>query len=165
MKHILMSVAILVFLSACSGKNAFSLFDLDEEQELSVASLLSSKLKSKDGKVYGIVSAIYLNDIYPEAYHNDEYFFMYVYLKEKEDLHNPKYFDNFELNLKLNGVSPLKIEQLPYKNQFFKLTFIKSDWNQYYIVAFKKQNKDMLNLVLKNAQSSSDSLKYQKNKP
>jgi len=74
MKHILMSVAILVFLSACSGKNAFSLFDLDEEQELSVASLLSSKLKSKDGKVYGIVSAIYLNDIYPEAYHNNEYF-------------------------------------------------------------------------------------------
>jgi hypothetical protein len=162
MKYILINIAILLFISACSSRNAFSQFNLADEQELSVTSLLSSKLKSKDGKVYGIVSAIYLNDIYPKSYHNDEYFFVYVYLKEKEDLHNPKYFDDFELNLKLNGVAPTKIKQLPQNNQFSNLTFIKSDWNQYYIVAFKKQNKNTLNLVLKNAQSSSNSLKYQK---
>jgi hypothetical protein len=164
MKNILISIAILAFLSACSSKHAFSQFNLEKEQELSIESLLSSKLKSKDGKVYGIVSAIYLNDIYPKAYNNDEYFFVYVYLKEKEELHNPKYFDNFKLNLKLNGVVPVKIKQLPHDNQFSKLAFVKSDWNQYYIVAFKKQNKDTINLVLENNYSSSRRLKYKKNK-
>ena len=164
MIKILISLTILALLAGCSSKNAFTKFKMSKDQELSVSSLLSSKIKSKDGNIDGVVSAIYLNEIYPESYNNNEYFFVYLFLKNKKEMHDPKEFDKLELGLRLNGKLPIKIKQLPHNNKFSHLTFIKSDWNKYYIVAFEKQNKSSINLVLESGQSSSDQLRYQKGK-
>ena len=164
MIKILISLTAIVLLSACSSKNAFSKFNMSKEQELSVSSLLSSKIKSQDGNIDGVISAIYLNDIYPNSYNTNEYFFVYIFLKNKKEMHNPKQFDKLETNLRLNGELAIKIKQLPHKNKFSNLAFIKSDWNKYYLVAFKKQDKNPINLVLESGQSSSDQLRYQKGK-
>jgi len=161
----LITFAILASLSGCSSKNAFTKFNMNKDQELSVSSLLSSKIKSKkDGKIDGVVSAIYLNEIYPDSYNNNEYFFVYLFLKNKKKMHDPKDFDKLDLSLRLNGELPIKIKQLENKNKFSHLTFIKSDWNRYYLVAFKKQNKTSISLVLESDQSFSDQLEYQKDK-
>ena len=162
MTKLLTTIVILALLSGCSSKNAFSQFKMNKEQELSVSSLLSSKIKSQDGRIDGVVSAIYLNEIYPDSYNNDEYFFVYLFLKNKKQMHDPKQFDKLEMSLKLNGELPVKIKQLPNKNKFSHLAFIKSDWNKYYLVAFKKQEKNSISLVLESNQSSSDPLTYQK---
>jgi len=162
MIKLLTTITILVFLTGCSSKNAFSSFDLSKEQELSVSSLLSSKIKSENGEINGVVSAIYLNEIYPESYHNNEYFFVYVYLKNNKQLSNPAEFDDLELSLKLNNENAIKIKQLSNENRFSDLAFIKSDWNKYYLVAFEKQNKSKINLVLESGQFSSGQLSYQK---
>ena len=135
---------------------------MSKDQELSVSSLLSSKIKSDDGNTQGVVSAIYLNEIYPDSYNTNEYFFVYVFTKDKKQMHNPKEFDRLDLNLKLNGELPRKVKELPHDNQFSHLTFIKSKWNKYYLVAFNKQKKSSISLVLESDQSSSDRLVYQK---
>lgn len=164
MIKLLIIITILITFNACSSKNAFTTFNMSEEQERSVSSLLSSKIKSKDGKIDGVISAIYLNEIYPDSYHTNEYFFVYLFLKNKQKANQSDEHYAEELNLTLNGKKPVKIKQLPNKNKFSNLTFIKSDWNRYYLVAFKKQEKNSISLVLENGQSFSDPLMYQKGK-
>ena len=155
-------IAILLLISGCSTRNAFEQFNMEKEQELSVSSLLSSKITSQNGEIQGVVSAIYLNEIYPQSYNNNEYFFVYIFLKDKKKMNDPKRFDELSLNLKLNNKTPIKIKQLPHENKFTNLAFMKSDWNKYYLVAFQKDNKSSLNLVLESGQSFSAPLKYQK---
>jgi len=164
MIKLLITITTLVLLSACSSKNAFTTFNMNEEQERAVSSLLTSKIKSNDGKIDGVISVIYLNEIYPDSYHTNEYFFVYVFLKNKPKNNDLDEFNEELLNLTLNGEKPVKIKQLPNKNKFSHLTFIKSDWNKYYLVAFRKQEKSSINLVLENGQSFSAPLEYHKGK-
>ena len=160
----LITLSLIAFISGCSSKNAFNKFNITKEQERGVSSLLSSRIISNNGDIDGVISAIYLNEIYPDSYNNNEYFFVYIFLKNKKEMHDSKRFDKLELSLKLNNELPIKIKQLPNKNKFSHLTFIKSDWNKYYLVAFKKQAEKSISLVLESCQSSSDSLIYQKGK-
>lgn len=106
-------------------------------------------------------SAIYLNEVYPKSFTEDEYFFVYLYLNKKRELHDPNSLDDSDLSLKLNGELPKKLKQLPPKNQFSDLVATTSDWNRYYLVAFSKSGK-VLKLVLESDQFYSAELKYQK---
>jgi len=160
MKTFFIILIFLISFTGCSNKNAFDKFKLTKEQELSISSLQSSKIVSKTGEVEGVFSAIYLNEIYPESFNTDEYFFIYIFIKNSKEMNNPR--DNIEtdLRLKLNSKLPIKIKKLPQNNRFSKLVSIKSTWSKYYLVAFEKE--DTLSLVLENGQSSSASLVYQK---
>ena len=160
MKYIFTLLILTLLFSGCSHKNAFTKFGMNEEKGLVESSLLSGEIKS-DKKIEGVFSAIYLNEVCPESYNQNEYFYIFIYLKDNEEIYDPNSTDDIDLVLKLNGVIPLKIKQLSSKNQFSHLTNNYSDWNKHYLVAFKEQGKK-LNLVLESDQFSSVVLKYQK---
>ncbi|QOY53593.1 hypothetical protein HUE87_06605 [Candidatus Sulfurimonas marisnigri] len=153
MKSFFLFFIFLILLAGCSNKNAFKDFKMSKEQELSVSSLQSSKVVSDKGEISGVFSAIYLNDVYPELYNDNDYFFVYMYVK-KSPQHEP--------NLKLNSKPPVKLQELPKDNKFSHLALTKSDWNRYYIATFSKDNNDSISLVFESGQSSSAVLKYQK---
>ena len=155
MKYILTSLIVVLLLSSCATKSAFSKFKMDEKQELSASSLQSSKISSKDG-VDGVFSAIYLNEVYPETYKEFETFYVYLYLKREKP----------EFTIKLNDKLPLNMEQLPYDNKFAYLVSTDNDWNKYYIVTFEKadSNATALNLVVQSGNSSSAVLNFKNEK-
>ena len=151
MKYIIITLITVLAFSGCSKNNAFDSFKLTKEQELSINSLQSSKIKSvKDTD--GIFSAIYLNDIYPKLFNHNEYFFVFYYMKSH----------NIDVKFRLNGDETIKIKKLPSNNRFTNLIDIQNNWNNYYLVSFNKQKKKTLNLLLENGLYSSDLLKYQK---
>ena len=158
MKNILTLVVFISLFLGCADKNAFNKFNMPKDQELSIENLQSSKIKLKE-ETKGIFSAIYLNKIYPEVYNDAEYFYVFLYQK---DTNKQDKFSSIEKNIKLNKKLPLKVEKLPPKNKFSRLTSISNEWNKYYLVSFKKDKKDKLNLVFENGQFSSDQLVYQK---
>ncbi|MBU1658352.1 hypothetical protein KKG72_04785 [bacterium] len=160
MKSFFATFTFLFLLSGCSHQNAFTKFNMNIQQELASSSIQSSKIKNGT-KVNGIFSAIYLNEVYPDAYNQHEYFFVYLYLKDKQEMYDPNSFEDVKLALKLNGKLPIKIKQLPHANKFSHLASVESEWNRYYIVAFKESSKK-LSLVLESGQSSSVALIYQK---
>lgn len=160
MKTFFIILTLLTFLAGCSSKNAFDNFNMDKEQELSISSLQTSKILSKTGKVEGFFSVIYLNEIYPESFNGNEYFFVYTFIKESKEMYDPKNPNQTDLKLKLNSKLPIKIQKLPKDNRFSHLASIKSSWNKYYLVAFEQE--DTISLLLENGQSSSAVLKYQK---
>ena len=151
MKSFFIILTFMILLAGCADKNAFSKFNMTTEQELSASSLQSSKVKFGE-EIDGTFSAIYLNEVYPKVYYKDDYFFIYLYLKEKKE----------EWDLKLNSKSPIKIEQLSHANKFSHLIATKNEWNRYYLVTFKKDKENRLSLILENGQSSSAALMYQK---
>ena len=160
MKSFFTLLIFFTLFTGCSSKNAFDQFKLSKEQELSISSLQSSKIISKEGKVEGVFSAIYLNEVYPKSFNENEYFFVYTFTKETKEMYNPNKPTDTDLRLKLNSKLPIKIKKLPKDNRFSHLVSIKSAWNKYYLVAFEKE--DTISLVLENGQSSSAALKYQK---
>ncbi len=160
MKYFFLSINFILLFAGCSHNNAFTQFKMTKEQELSISSLQSSKI-TLDEKVDGVFSAIYLNKVYPDAFNQNEYFYIYIYLKDAKKMYDPNSLDDIELVVKLNGKTPIKIKNLPSENQFSHLISTKSKWNRYYIVAFKESEKK-LNLVLENGNSSSAILMYQK---
>ncbi len=161
MKYFITTLTILLLLSGCSKNNAFDKFQLDKVQELSINSLQSSKIKIGDS-VNGIVSAIYLNEVYPEQFNHNEYFFVYVYLKEDAKMYDPNIQNDYGIILKLNNQKPIKIKKLPAENRFTHLVSIKNGWNSYYLIAFDKHDNNDISLVLENGQFFSDPLSYQK---
>ncbi len=155
MKIFFTSLVIVLFLSACADKTAFSRFEMSEEQELTASSLQSSKIVSGE-RVDGIFSAIYLNEVYPDTMYEHESFYISLYLKQDKE--------NFKIWL--NGHLPLIIEKLPHANQFSHLASVESEWSSYYLVTFQKyaqKSKDFnepLTLVLESGPSSSAVLVY-----
>jgi hypothetical protein len=160
MKTFIIILTFLTLFGGCSTKNAFFGFDMDKEQELSASSLQSSKIVSKDGKISGIFSLIYLNEVYPETFNKNEHFFVFMFIKESKELYDPKNPKDIDMRLKLNSKLPLKVEKLPKENQFSKLVNTKNDWNQYYLVTFEQS--DTINLTLDDNASSSRVIKYKK---
>lgn len=161
MKYILLTLTFLLLFTGCADKNAFSKFNMQEDQELSATSLQGSKIKMGED-VEGIFSAIYLNNVYPNIYTLNEYFYVYLYLKEEKKMYDTNSLDDIKLTIKLNGKLPMKIKKLDAKNKFSHLASVHSEWKRYYLVAFEKEEKNTINLVLETDQSSSDALTYQK---
>jgi len=161
MKYILIILTFAIIFAGCAEKNAFTKFNMLPDQELSAASLQSSKIKIDD-KIDGIVSAIYLNKVYPDIYNKNEYFYVYLYLKDGKEMFNPNTLDEIRLTMKLNNKLPVKIKKLSYENKFSHLTSVHSQWRRYFLVAFEEEKESELSLVLESGQSSSDALVYQK---
>lgn len=160
MKVFFIILIFSVFFTGCSRKNAFYEFKMSKAQELSISSIQSSKILSKDGKVNGLFSAIYLNEVYPEIYNEEEYFFVFFFTKDAKELYDQSNPIDGNLKLTLNSQLPDKIEKLPSDNNFSHLIDTKNNWNGYYLVTFKKA--DSISLVLQNDTLSSSVLKYKK---
>lgn len=156
MKYFFLLSAFLTLFSGCSSKNAFSEFKMSKDQQLSVSNLQSSKITSEKMQVSGVMSAIYLNDIYPDFYNDKEYFFVYTYIKESQNL------SAADMNIKLNSKSFIELRELPKENRFSNMVSNTSRWNKYYIATFEKDNSDKLELILESGDSSSSSLIYRK---
>ena len=153
MKYLFMFSVFVLFLG-CADKNAFSKFGMNKAQELSASSIQTSKIKS-DGYMDGVFSAIYLNDVYPDKYFDNEYFLISLYIKGRKDT---------DINLMLNKKRCMKIKRLPQNNEFSDLVGANNRWKKYFLVVFKKEKSTTLSLVLENGQSFSDPLVYQKDK-
>lgn len=160
MKVFFIILIFSIFFTGCSRKNAFYEFKMSKAQELSIASIQSSKILSKEGEINGLFSAIYLNEVYPETYNEDEYFFVFFFTKEARELYDQSNPIDGDLKLTLNLQLPDKIEKLPSDNKFSHLIDTKNSWNGYYLVTFKKA--DSISLVLQNDTLSSSALKYKK---
>jgi len=150
MKFLITLILIITF-SACSHKNAFSEFNMNSYQELAIASLKRVKIINNNHTI-GAFNAIYLNEVYPDEYYEAEYFFVYIYLN-----------DNQEIKLSLNAASPIALKTLKAKNKFSDLSASSNNWNRYYLVSFDKQG-EKLTLKLQSNQSFSAVLKYHKDK-
>ncbi len=155
-----MTLLLVLFLNSCSHKNAFSDFSMDSNQELSATSLKRTKIV-KNTKIIGAFNAIYLNKVYPNTYNGNEYFFVYIYLKNAKTISNPNTQNNNTLSILLNDKQPLKLKELDSNNRFYKLSGSKNKWNRYYLVSFDKEGKS-LSLKLESDQSFSALLNYQK---
>ena len=149
MKTFLMLLVFSIFFVGCSSKNGFSRFNLNPEQEIAADSILSSKVK-KGEDVNGIVSVVYLNKVYPNVFKEREAFYVYYYLK------NPK-----KVSYLLNKQEATYITELDENNDFAYLTSIKTKWNKYYLVEFKKQG-DKLKFKFNSGDFSSDTLIFEK---
>jgi len=154
------AILLILLLTSCSHKNAFTEFKMDENQELSIASLKRTKI-IENAEVIGAFNAIYLNEVYPDVYNGDEYFFVYIYLKKIKLISNPNTKNNNKLSIYLNNNSPIKLKELKSDNRFYKLSGSKNKWSKYYLVSFVNAGK-ALTLKLENDHSFSASLNYLK---
>jgi len=161
MKSFYIVLTFAIIFTACADKNAFDKFNMLKEQELSATSLQSSKIK-RANNIEGTISALYLNAVYPKRYNNNEYFYVYIFQKDKKEMFNPNKLDEIKLTLRLNDKLPIKVKELSNDNQFSHLTSVRSEWQRYFLIAFQKEESNNLSLVLESGQSSSDLLVYQK---
>ena len=150
MKTFLITITIFLLLQGCTARNAFDKFNISEDRAKSEDSILSSKIYNKE-KVDGIISVVYLNNIFPDKYKNNEYFYVSLYTKEKKE---PLFFY-------LNGKKAFMVQELNASNEFTALTSLKSKWQKYYLVDFTHQGKS-LTFTAKNSLFSSDKIVFKK---
>ena len=164
MKLFLSTLTFSILLTACSSQNAFSKFDMDKQQELSISNSQTSKIKHNNA-VDGIFSAIYLNGIDSRLYSDNEYFYVSMYIKDLKSLSDEEYVESMRSSLTLNAKTAIDIEQLPHANKFSNLTSVNNKWNKYFLVIFKKDAQESikkLHLLFKKGNSSSEVLAYPK---
>lgn len=145
------SLLSLSLLAGCASTNAFTKFHIDKEKQQTFSNFRVSKIFDKDTAI-GTVSAIYLNNIMPKSYKDKEYFYVVLYLQNKE-----------KITYKLNGDLPLSIKELPRDNPYNSLLSTSDKWHKYYLIAFKKIADEHLTLEARQANYRSYSLKYLKN--
>lgn len=159
--HLTIILIITILFSGCTHTNAFSRFNFDDIKERATSSLRTSKI-SYGEEMFGVISAIYLNEVKPQKYNGMEYFYIIVYTKDKGKLYDPNILDTLNLNVQLNGKLPVKIKQLDRDNMFKGMIPLNNDWSSYYLVAFNEDEGEKLSLTLQNDYYVSQPLIYQK---
>jgi hypothetical protein len=161
MRFSIIALSVMIGFSGCADKGAFDLFKMDKAHERSVEQLRTGAiLQSLETKA--VVSAIYLNPIYPERYSDGEYFVTAVYFeKDNRDL---KKWDIYAhgYTLTLNAMKPTLIEELNESDPRRGLIPVQNNWNQYYFIRFDSQPQGALSLLLENNQTGKVVLNYQK---
>ena len=152
MKTFLIILSLTVLFDACAKQNAFDKFELSATKELSEDNIQSLKIKQGD-KVAGIVNVIYLHKVLPDLYKDNEYFYVYYYMKDK----------NATVHFELNGEPSLLREELPSKNEFSYLTSFEAPWSKYYLLGFKKQG-NVLKLSINSDTAASATVTFVKDK-
>ena len=141
-----------LLLGGCARHNAFERFNLNVKKELTEDSIQTVKIK-KGNETDGILNVVYLNKVFPSLYKDHEYFYIYYYLKDK----------NETVSFFLNNKPSLLLEELPADNNFSKLTSFDASWSKYYLVEFQKEG-NILNLTLKTNKAASATLQFIKDK-
>lgn len=163
MKFSIIALCTIVGFSGCAQKGAFDMFKMDEAHERSVEQLRTGAiLESLETKA--LVSAIYLNPVYPQTYTDGEYFIGAFYFSK--GLRNVKKWDieTFGYSLTLNGKKATSIEELKESDPKRALIPVQNNWNKYYFIRFDSVQEGNLTLVLENNQTGSAVLSYPKGK-
>jgi len=150
MKYFLITILFLLLTNGCSTKNAYSEFEMSDEEELITTYTQSSKIKNKDG-VIGIMNGVYIINTDKVYFDDLEHFLVSIYMKDQ----------NENYNFKLNKKIPIAVKELEDIKEFS--TYIKNPkkWEKHYIVSFKKSGKT-LNLILENKGSDLSVLRFKK---
>ena len=152
MKTFLIILFLGLLFNGCAKKNAFEKFNLSATKELSEDNIQSLKIK-QGNKVAGIINIIYLNKVFPDLYKENEYFYVYYYMKDK----------NATVHFELNGEPSLLREELPVQNEFTYLTSFEAPWSKYYLLGFKKQG-NVLKLSIHSNTAASATVEFVKDK-
>ncbi|MDQ7045856.1 MAG: hypothetical protein Q9M32_08090 [Sulfurimonas sp.] len=154
MKIISSALVISILFSGCATRNAFSKLDISKEQEAAIENTKSGKIIF-DKKVEGIYSAVYLNNVYENTDKTNNYFYISLYLKNK----------NNYLNITLNGEKAIDRRELAQENKYSHLVSLNTQWTSNYLLRFKNnENNESTKLILQidNGPSSSGPLSYSK---
>ncbi|MFA6144790.1 MAG: hypothetical protein WCW84_03915 [Sulfurimonas sp.] len=163
MRFSIIALCTIVGFSGCAQKGAFDMFKMDEAHERSVEQLRTGAiLESLETKA--LVSAIYLNPVYPQTYTDGEYFIGAFYFSK--GLRNVKKWDieTFGYSLTLNGKKATSIEELKESDPKRALIPVQNNWNKYYFIRFDSVQEGNLTLVLESNQTGSVALSYPKGK-
>jgi hypothetical protein len=152
MKTFLTTLLFAILFNGCAQQNAFEKFKLSHVRELSENSIETLKIKNGNS-VAGIVNVVYLNKVLPKLYKNNEYFYVYYYVKDK----------NATVTFTLNGKPSLLREELKAQNEFSYLTSFDAPWSKYYLLGFKKEG-NKLNLQIQTDKGASATLQFVKDK-
>ncbi|NPA04051.1 MAG: hypothetical protein GXO61_04235 [Epsilonproteobacteria bacterium] len=139
MRKTLTLFALLFLLLGCNSKETLSVFEPDkpymEAMRWTAKGDISVSLENK-----ALIIATYLNPI--ERKTGNERFFIRVYIDN--DFDDPKKAGLFHPGYKLllNGIEPLKIEELEYENPLVKKMPFVEKWYRFYIVEFPKQEEE-----------------------
>lgn len=175
MRFSLVALAAVLALGGCSQKGAFDLFTMDEAHERSVEQLRTASIvKSMETKA--IVSAVYLNPVYPGQYRDGEYFMAAFYFeKRNQDVKKWSLEDHgYTLTLNVADVDPktkkpvtrslipVSMEEIKENDPRRSLIPIQNNWNRYFLIRFDPVNGPGLALRLENNQTGTAVLNYQK---
>lgn len=163
MRFSVLGLIALLSLSGCADKGAFDLFTMDKAHERSVEQLRTGSIVlSLETKA--IISAIYLNPVYPEQYKDGESFIAAIYFEN--DMRSVKKRDIKDIgyHLTLNGKEPVEIEELKEADVRRQLMPVRNTWNRFYLVKYNNFSEGALALELENNQTGSVVLNYQKGK-
>ncbi len=150
---VLLLIMLMLAVGGCAEKDAFSKFKFVKDEELAFDNVMFAKVKKAD-KVYAVAAAVYLNEVYPKRY-NEENFYLIVFAKNKKLLNN--------FSLTLNEKKPLAITKLPQQNEFSHLLHIQNHWSNYYLAKFPLQHPGKLTLRISLANRATATLTFQKN--
>jgi hypothetical protein len=128
MRYYIVAILAILYLSGCSSKNAFTPYDLDSKQELALNSLKSAKIVSNGGELKGVISAIWLNSVYPEEFSGDEYFYINFFTKDDSKA-------NFDISI--DGAMPYDLVKLS-DDPYAKLLGIDNSWSRGYLLRAKE---------------------------
>ena len=159
MYKILFLIFISLFFVSCSSKNnAFKYFEKDDIETKGIQYTKKTDIL-KDNEVKVIFWATYLNKIDKEiSKSNEELFLVSVYFADKE---SQNIFEN-NYSFSLNEVDSISMQKVEKDNENFKSLMLKNNWGNYYLVKFMAQDSYNLALKLKNENSSSAQLNFEK---
>ncbi len=161
MRFSLIAVAGLLIFGGCSGKGAFDMFRMDEAHERSVEQMRTGTI-IQSFETKAIISAVYLNPVYPDTYQDGDYFIAAIYF-DKGNLETKKWdLKEHGYSLTLNDKAPASMEELRESDPRRALIPVRNNWNKYYFIRFEPGQEDLLTLKLANDQTGSVALSYPK---
>jgi hypothetical protein len=162
MQFFLVTLLVLIMNQGCSDKtNAFDMFKMDAAHEKAMSYTRSASVV-RSFETETVISTIYLNKVLPKEYHDSEYFFVALYLKNDKRLYYKDGMKVPDYSFKMNSKSYQSIELLEKNSKLRQLMPINNEWNRYYLVKFNKSSDNTLKLILENDQSHQAVLTYQK---
>ena len=163
MRFSVLGLSALLTMSGCADKGAFDLFTMDKAHERSIEQLRTGSIVlSLETKA--IISALYLNPVYPEQYKDGESFIAAIYFENDMRSVKKRDFKDIGYSLRLNGKEPLEIEELRETDVRRQLMPVRNAWNRFYLIRYKNFSEGALALGLENNQTGSVVLNYQKGK-
>lgn len=163
MRFSILSFIALLTMTGCADKGAFDFFKMDAAHERSVEQLRTgSILLSLETKA--IISALYLNPVYPDQYKDSEYFIAAIYFENDIRGIKQRNMNDIGYHLTLNGKEPVEVEELRENDLRRNLIPVRNTWNRYYMIRYKSFSEGTLALQLENNLTGSVVLNYQKGK-
>lgn len=161
MRTVFPLLSALILLGGCAKTTAYDYFKMDEQHERAVSNLRTETIV-KDQVTKAIISSVYLNRVMPESFHDNDTFYIALYLADNGELYNEE-GEAAEGNvLLLNGMHPVAVQNADENMTLRSLMPVKNDWNHYYIVEYPGSDEAILRLTLESDLYGQAHLEYQR---